>query len=58
MANTEQLTKREQIAAMVLQGLTSHRDYVQEAEADRICSVSVLVADKLLLRLEQIKDGD
>ncbi|KRU23271.1 hypothetical protein AS194_04905 [Psychrobacter piscatorii] len=47
------LTKREQIAAMCLQGFLSTCESVQEHEADKFCSLSVLIADKLINKLER-----
>lgn len=52
------LTKREQIAAMCLQGFVSNNQAVTEVEVDRFCNVSVLIADKMLKKLEQTNDGD
>lgn len=55
--SNNQLTKREQIAAMCLQGFISNNQAVTEVEVDRFCNVSVLIADKMLKKLEQTNDG-
>lgn len=52
------LSKREQIAAMCLQGFVANRGSFQEFEADMVSQLSVLMADKLIKKLEETESGN